>query len=182
VQISQGKLALNSGGAATGAFNAVSGSFLIFGGGTYVLNSGSSLTSAGIVQVTGGTLEVNATVSVLNLGVLNGTLQIDSNGILNVSGNYDQQTTGTLLIQLGGTTAGAGYGQLNVTGTANIAGPLSVVYVNDYLPSLGDSFQVVTFGGRNGSFSSMSLPGLPPGEHWASAYDPNDFTLTVAPN
>ena len=50
-----------------------------------------------------------------------------------------------------------------------------------FLPSLGDSYQVLTFGARNGSFSNVDLSQahLPSGEQWATTYDPNDFTLTV---
>jgi hypothetical protein len=39
--------------------------------------------------------------------------------------------------------------------------------------------QILTFGALNGSFSSLNLPGLPPGESWRSAYSSSDFTLTV---
>jgi hypothetical protein len=127
-------------------------------------------------------LQVNATVPVMSLGVLGGRLEITNNGMLNVGGNFDEQVGANLLIDLGGHVAGAGYGQLNVTGTANLAGNLFVACVNAFLPSLGDSFTLLTFGSRNGSFTGQFLPGLPPGEHWVSTYDPNDFTLSVVPN
>ena len=112
VQVNTGILNLDSGGDSTGTFNTAAGTTLIFGGGTYTLDAGSTLTSSGLVQVTGGTLIVNATVSATDLGVLNGTLRITSNGMLNVAGNYDQQTSGGLVIEIGGTMPGAGYGQL----------------------------------------------------------------------
>jgi hypothetical protein len=179
VQVNQGQLVLE-GGAATGTFTATANASLIFAGGSYTLDPGADLSSAGIVQVASGALEVNAAVSVRSLAVLSGgTLQIDSNGMVNVSGDYALQANGHLVVQLGGTTPGAGYGQLTVAGTANLAGSLLVEDVNVYLPTLGNSFAVLTFGALNGSFSNVNVPGLSPGERWSAAYDANDFTLTV---
>jgi hypothetical protein len=181
VQVNQGQMVLLSGGAATGTFTATANGSLIFNGGTYTLDPGADLSSAGIVQVASGTLEVNATVSAMSLAVLNGgTLQIDSNGVVNVSGDYTLQAGGYLVVQLGGTTPGAGSAQLNVAGTANLAGTLAVTFVDIYLPNFGDSYPVLTFGSLNGSFSDVSLPGLAPSEQWNAVYDANDFTLTVA--
>jgi hypothetical protein len=156
-------------------------------GGTYTLNDGSTLTSGGLVQVTGGqtTLVVNGTVSAMNLDVVNSYLRIGSNGMLNVAGVFDLEANAELDIDLGGTAPGAGYGQVNVAGTANLAGALVVRFVNDFLPSLSDSFQILTFGSLNGRFARVNLSqaGLPPGEHWDdNGYADGSFTLMVDPN
>ncbi len=168
---------LDGGGASTGTFNAAAGTMLQFSRNTYVLNAGSNLPGAGFVQVTGGTLSLNTQVSVANLAVVGGTLEIGNSGMLNVTGAYSQTTA--LVIHLIGTTPGAGYGQLNVGGTASISGSLTVVYDGDFQADVGESFQLVTFGNLNGSFSQLFLPGLAPNRHWTSGYDASGFTLMV---
>jgi hypothetical protein len=186
VNVNSGVLQLGDGGADSGTFNAVAGATLQFSGGTYTLNTGTILPSDGLTQVTGGaTVIVTDMIPVQNFGVIDGTLTITSKGILNVSGNYDQTTSGALVIEIAGTTPGAGCGQLNVTATAAIAGPLVTVFVNDfmpnYAPNVGDSFEIVTFGSLSGGFSSMMLPGLAAGQSWDASNGAGGFTLTVVP-
>jgi hypothetical protein len=98
---------------------------------------------------------------------------------------FDQQTGGGLMIELGSTTPGAGYGQPNITGTANLAGFFTAVLVNDFAPSIGDSYAVITWGplNLNGAFNNVDLgpAGLPPDRRWdtANEYSATGFTLTV---
>jgi hypothetical protein len=180
LNLNSGTLQLARGGYSTGAFNALAGTTLQFTGGTQTLTTGASLPSAGLTQVTsGGGLIIDTMVSVQSFGLINGTVEITANGILNVGGNYDQTVNGTLVIDLGGTSPGAGYGQLNVAGTANLAGNLSVNLVNDYAPVVGDSFRVLTFGARNGDFGRKDLPSLGTGRRMDAAYDAGGLTLAV---
>ncbi len=183
VNINSGTLELHNGGYSTGAFNAVAGTTLTFTGGTQTLANGASLTSAGLVQVNGGTVVVDAAVSVQSFELDNGALHLTLNGVLNVAGDYTQRASGTnLIIDIGGTTAGAGYGQLNVAGTANLAGTLTVDLTNDFSPSIGDSYQILTFGSRNGDFGTKNLENLGTDRHFNPVYDPNDMTLNVVPS
>lgn len=187
VQLNQGILSLEVGGNSTGTFDAAVGTQLVFAGGTYTLNDGSTLTSDGLVRVTGGqtTLVVDGTVSVMNLDVVNSYLRVGSNGVLNVADVFELQANAELDIDLGGTDPGAGYGQVNVAGTANLAGTLVVRFVNHFLPRVGDGFTILTFGALNGRFARVNLSqaGLPPGEHWDdNGYADGSFTLMVDPN
>ncbi len=59
---------------------------------------------------------------------------------------------------LGGTTAGTGYGQLQVSGTVTLNGALSVDLTNGFSPALNDSFTVLIAGTRNGTFAGFSYP------------------------
>jgi hypothetical protein len=181
VNVASGVLQVGGGGTDTGAFNGITGSTLQFSGGTHTLNTGTALPSAGRTQVTGGEIDIRDVVAVQDFGLLNGTLRITSTGIFNVGGIYNQTTNGSLVIEIGGTTAGAGYGQLNVTGTASLAGSFTAVLVNDFAPSIGDSYAVITYGSRNGLFNNVFLPGLPPDRRWdtGNEYGPTGFTLTV---
>ena len=183
VNINSGTLQLANGGYSTGAFNAVAGTTLTFTGGTQTLAAGASLTSAGLVQVNGGTVVVDAAVSVQSFELDNGTLHLTLNGMLNVGGDYSQRATGTnLIIDIGGTTPGAGYGQLNVAGTANLAGTPTVDLTNNFSPSVGDSYRILTFGSRNGVFGTENLQNLGTDRHFAPVYDPNDLTLNIVPS
>jgi hypothetical protein len=184
VNLNSGVLQLGAGSMDSGTFNASAGTFLQFSGGTHVLSTGTVLPSDGTTQVTGGaTVIVTDVIAVQTFGVTNGTLQMTSTGILNVGGNYDQTANGSLVVAIGGTTAGAGFGQVNVTGTAFLAGSFSAVLVNDFAPDIGQSFPVLTYGARDGSFNNVNLPGLPPDRRWDTnnEYGANAFTLTVIP-
>jgi hypothetical protein len=184
VNVNSGNLLLSRGGTDTGTFNAVAGTTLQFAGGTHTLNAGATLPSDGLTQITfGATVIVTSVVSVANFGVLNGTLDITSTGILNVSGTFDLAVNGVLIVEIGGDTAsGTDSGQVNVAGTAGLAGTLVVDLVNDYVPVVGDSYAVLTFGAINGSFHSVFLPGLAPGRAWDQSYAGGAFTLTVIPS
>ncbi len=181
VNINSGTLQLDRGGYGTGVFNAVAGTTLTFTNGTYTLANGANLTSAGQVLVNGGTMVVDAAVSVQTFELRSGVLHLTLNGVLNVGGDYTQRAGTNLVIDIGGTAPGAGYGQLNVAGTANLAGTLTVVLTNDYSPSIGNSYQILTFGARNGDFGVENLPNLGTDRHFAAANDPNDLTLNVVP-
>jgi hypothetical protein len=82
-----------------------------------------------------------------------GTLTIGVGSAFNVSGNFTQGAAATLVIQLGGTSAGQ-FGQLTVSGTATLAGTLSVTLVNGYVPTTGDTIPVLTYGSRSGDFTT----------------------------
>lgn len=76
-----------------------------------------------------------------------------SPGVDNISGDYNQ--TGTLLIELGGDTAGTGtghYDQLNVSGKATLGGTLQLALYGGFKPTDGQTFDVLTFGSVAGKF------------------------------
>jgi hypothetical protein len=80
-------------------------------------------------------------------------------GIFTITGNYAQTTsvgTGTLNIDLAGTTAGTGYDQLNISGSATLAGTLNINLAPGYIPNVGDSFTILTFASSTGGFSTIN--------------------------
>jgi hypothetical protein len=182
VTVNSGKLQLAGGGFSTGTFDVAAGAYLQFTSGTHTLTGSAIITDTGKVEVqNNAAVVVDTTLSVQNFGLYSGSLRLTSRGILNVSGTYDQTTSGALVVEIGGTTAGAGYGQLNVTGTANLAGSFKAELVNDFAPSIGDSYAVITWGSLNGAFNNVFLPGLPPDRRWdtSNEYSATGFTLTV---
>ena len=75
----------------------------------------------------------------------------DPFGTLTIDGNYTQTATGVLLIQIGGPSQ---YGQLAVTGTATLGGTLEVSLLNNYVPAVGTSFQILSFAQSSGDFAT----------------------------
>jgi autotransporter-associated beta strand protein len=141
------------------------------------VGAGGSLTSASALTLgSSGTLTVQGggTVTMSGDFINQGTVILGASGaaggVLNVGGNYTQSSGGTLTVQLGGTPASGNFGQLNVTGTANLAGTLTV-QLNGYTPVSGDSFGILTDAAVNGDFGTKNLP---PGGVW----DPNAGTVT----
>ncbi|MGH3428045.1 MAG: DUF2341 domain-containing protein, partial [Mycobacteriales bacterium] len=95
------------------------------------------------------------------------------------SGTYPQGSSGTLRTTLGGLTAGTGFGQLKVGGGATLAGTLAVNLASGYVPNVGDSFRVLTFGSRTGTFSTMTGFDLGGGLTLVSQFDSTGLNLVV---
>ena len=92
---------------------------------------------------------------------------------------------GTLEIEIGGDIAGSGYDQINhilVHGIAELGGTLEVELIDEFVPGLGDTFDILTAtGGVNGTFTGESLPDLGPLLAMDVLYDTNIVTLSVVP-
>jgi len=89
----------------------------------------------------------------------NGTLNVGNGstaGTIAITGNYTQGSSGALGIGIGGLTAGTQFDQLTVSGTATLAGTLNLSLVGGYMPSAGNSFQIITCGSRSGTFASVT--------------------------
>ena len=71
------------------------------------------------------------------------------------------------------------FGSLNFFGTANFAGNLSVNFNNAYSPATSNSFALITYGSKSGTFSGISLPPLSPTLRWVPDYSTNTFILHV---
>lgn len=81
-----------------------------------------------------------------------GRLVVGRQSAFSVGGTgFTQTAGGTFEVELAGGGAGDG-GVLAVPGQANLAGTLEVSTVGGFVPALGDSFVVMTFGSRSGDF------------------------------
>jgi hypothetical protein len=93
---------------------------------------------------------------------------------------YQQFATGTLEIQLGGTTVGTQYDQLNVAGHAFLSGDLDVSLIGGFRPNHGDTFHLLTAAaGVVGSFTGGDLPMLSDGLVWSYSRSLNGLSLNV---
>lgn len=151
----------NAGTIAIGDASAVGGGAgkLTVGGG-YTQTAGTMLLDGGTLEAPGGidiqagTLGGTGTLSgeVVNAGTVAPGL---SPGILAIAGGYTQLAGGTLAVELAGLTAGTGFDQLQVTGTAALAGTLSVSLLNGFQPAPSDTFEIMTFASVSGDFTSV---------------------------
>jgi hypothetical protein len=100
-----------------------------------------------------GTTTVFGGISLNNYG----TLELQR-GILAANGGYNSVSNASLYCGIAGTTAGTGYGRLQVSGPVTLNGTLSVELINNFVPVTNDSFTVLIAGTRNGTFASFSYP------------------------
>jgi hypothetical protein len=97
----------------------------------------------------GGTRTFGANV------VNNGTFTIAPSSnvqAVSISGNYTQGSTGSLNMEIGGPSS---YDQLNVTGSATLAGTLGLTLINAYNPNglCQVNFTVMNFASRTGTMT-----------------------------
>jgi len=150
--------------------------------------------TAGITALSGGTIS-GGSISI-NGGALTGSGTINANvnsggqvipggagaaGLLTINGTYTQTDSGSLNVDLGGTTAGSQYGQLAVSGTATLGGQLDVSLLNSFLPGLGNAFQPLTFASSSGNFGFYNGIVLGNCLILDPALNPTNLTLTVQP-
>jgi PEP-CTERM motif len=126
------------------------------GGTTSLWTSSSTLAvaSSNSVDLKGGTLEGFGTISgnLSNTGgtILPGTPGVA--GILTVTGNYSDPQA-SLDIQIGGSTPGTEFSQLNVLRDASLGGTLDVSLINGFTPYNGEQFVILTSTGLSGMFT-----------------------------
>jgi autotransporter-associated beta strand protein len=150
--------------------------FTKFGAGILTLNSNNTYTGA--TAITGGTLFVNGSQPLspiaLSVGALYGTGTVGTitvsgpsvktlwpgpgAGILN-SSNVTLDSSTLFNIELDGSTAGSGYGQLNVHGSVSLSNAtLSVLVGAAFTPAVGESFTIINNDGQdavNGTFNGL---------------------------
>jgi probable HAF family extracellular repeat protein len=69
-------------------------------------------------------------------------------------------SSATLSVEIGGTNQGTGYDHLNITGDLALDGVLEVALINGFIPSAGQSFNILDWGTLTGSFAAINLPSL----------------------
>ena len=111
--------------------------------------------------------EGDVTGSMSNAGILSPG---NSPGYLSIGGNYTQGSSGILLIEM----RESGCGVLDITGTASLAGTLSVSFFDEYVPDVGDFFDVLWADTISGEFDYLDLSSLPPGSNFHISYNLNE--------
>jgi hypothetical protein len=141
-------------------------------GGTLAINTLGYKQTAGSTQLAGGSITAQQQMNIskgtlsgfgtITGSVLNGGTVAPSTtgGVLKITGGYNQTSTGTLSSVITGTTPGTKFGQLSVGGKATLAGTLKVSTGNGFVPGHGQSFSVLLYHTRSGTFGTLS--GSPP--------------------
>jgi hypothetical protein len=80
-------------------------------------------------------------------------------GVLTIQGNYTQGAGGAFEELLSGTTAGTGYSQLVVTGSAALGGLLDITKSAGFTLALGDTFTILDFASYSGNFVNFDYNG-----------------------
>jgi hypothetical protein len=133
--------------------------------------SGGFTQTAGTTRLGGGTL-ISTTTLTINGGTLEGVGTIEgdvsssghvgpglSAGALQIAGTYTQTVAGALGIEIGG-PANTQFDRLDVSGPATLAGTLAVSFIGGFAPTLGQSFEVMTFASRSGTISTVTGTGI----------------------
>jgi hypothetical protein len=160
---------------------------LNFGGGAMYAGSIARGIGTGTFNWTGGQLSVGTfgtptlPFNLANTGT--GTLAPGSAavaiGTTTVNGSYTQGAAATTAIEIAGSTPGIGNDQLNVSGTATLAGTLSLKLLNGFTPAVGQSFLIATYGSRSGTFGFVAPPRLPQDVAFQMDYTTNATQLNV---
>ncbi len=79
----------------------------------------------------------------------------NSAGTLTVDGDYTQAATATLAIELGGLVPGTEYDVLDISETANLAGTLEVTLLDEFQPTTGTTFEILSAANVTGQFDSV---------------------------
>jgi autotransporter-associated beta strand protein len=135
------------------------------------------LEPGGGLEFTGGELRTSEIVgSLTNQG---GNFSPASAAVTTITGDYTQ-SAGMLTIELGGTIAGQEHGVLDIGGMATLGGTLDVGLMPGFVPSAGQSFEILTAdGGIVGNFSSTILPSVANPLMWHLEYLPNSLQLSL---
>lgn len=100
-------------------------------------------------------------------------------------GNARLADTATLVVELGGTTAGRDYDQLRIDGHAGLDGTLVVATLdlgNDYEYEVLDRFEILRFASATGDFASIEGLELGHGKRLEPLLESDSFALVVIPS
>jgi len=166
--------------------------------GTLKLVAGAAMARTIFDVNAGATLDLSDLVGGLTLGagqsikgggrvlgdlVVGGTLSPgESPGILSVQG-ITFAAGSTLNMELGGTVRGGGYDALVSSGGVVLqnGSTLSVSLISNFVPEMGDEFDVLDFSSLSGRFTTINLPALAGGLSWSTDELYLNGTIGVAP-
>jgi len=147
-----------------------------------VVNNGDIRTVTGSRSVFFGSVSGAGTFTGGGVVEFEGDLR-PGNSPANVSfgGSLELAMSAGLGIELGGAIKGDQYDSLTIAGAALLSGTLNTILIDGFLPTAGQSFEILTAaGGVNGAFNTVNLPALAGGLYLNLNYSPTAVTLAVA--
>lgn len=147
-------------------------------GGILDLGNGSAITQELAIEQ-GGELSGNGMIEadIANQGGI--VAPGNSAGRIDIDGSFTALPTSELVIELGGLAPASAHDQITVTGDAELSGKLTVRLIDDYLPQLGDRFDVLIASSITGTFSDSDLPPLSDETEWGIDYGSSTVALSV---
>ncbi|NLE29185.1 MAG: hypothetical protein GX629_05905 [Phycisphaerae bacterium] len=102
-----------------------------------------------------------------------------SPGQVDLDGNYIQQSTATLFMEIGGYEPEKN-DRFNITGNALLDGVLDLNLIDKFTPLLNDSFTLMTYTGYSGAFDFTS-PTFADGQYFQLIYNDTALVAVVVP-
>ena len=99
-------------------------------------------------------------------------------GTLQVNGAYNQTSTGSLLMEIGGYTTGTQRDLMNVQAIATLAGTFNLDVVNGFKPQLGDQIVLMTWSNYVGQFDTIIVSNLN-GYQYEIKYEASRLVLKI---
>ena len=119
-------------------------------------------------MVQGGTMIVNTLKSVIETGRPGAAWAAPAE--IDFDGDVAFGPASTLTLELFGLTPGSGHDRLNVAGSVDVDGSLSLVPGGGFVPAPGDSVTLMTWASRSGEFGSVDGVQQPGGVDLALRY------------
>lgn len=116
----------------------------------------------GLVHVNGQDLIIASGVSIHGSSSIEGNVLNqgslgpgNSPGTLEILGDYIQDASAELLIEIAGTAA-ADFDLLNISGSVSLNGQLTIKFLNGFLPTSDESFNILTASAITGTFANAA--------------------------
>jgi autotransporter-associated beta strand protein len=180
-QATLGNLTTLGSGASAGTLNAANGLVVDFGHsitGFGTIGSTNTLAKRtiinGIAQGNSAAQPLTFSGYVKGVGTFNnvmftGTFDPGLSTTRSTVGSIGFGSTNTLLMELGGTGRGSQYDAILASGNLSLDGTLAVSLINGFTPVAGNSFDLLDWGTRGGTFDLVQLPTLTSGLTWNTA-------------
>jgi alpha-tubulin suppressor-like RCC1 family protein len=104
-----------------------------------------------------------------------------SPGKLTFDNNVRFNAAASLKMEIGGTIPEFQHDQLDVLGALMLGGSLDVSLIGGFVPTLGQTFDLLDWGSVSGAFANVSLPALANGLRWDRSQLYTKGMLSVAP-
>jgi hypothetical protein len=138
-------------------------------------------TAAGSIKIAKGVLFGKGGIiaaSVSSDGTVVAADSATSTGELTVTGSYIQGASGALDANISGASSGE-FSLLSIADKGTIGGTLNIRLLNNFVPLLGATFEILTAREVNGTFAAVNGTAINSSEHFAVTYNSNNVTLTV---
>jgi T5SS/PEP-CTERM-associated repeat protein len=148
-----------------------------------VINGGTVATQSELHVGPQGTLRgdgIVAATRIRNEGVIApGDALFFVPGTLHVTGGVTQLGGGRMQIQLGGTDRATQFDSVQATGAVHLGGEMDITLFAGFIPTAGNSFDVLDGSTMDGAFSILNLPTLPAGLMWNASQLTKTGVLSV---